>query len=176
VLIDELFTLSRLDSNRFVDKQLMNLSEIGRATYQIFYPIAAQNNLNLEFTHPDTPVWYEGFADELERIFLNLVGNAIRYPPTGHVSFSVSENEEAVFITVKDTGIGIHHDDIPHIFTRFFRAKTASERGIRGTGLGLPIVKTVVDLHNGSIDIKSTVGIGTVITISLPKTHQLHQV
>ncbi|MDX2074826.1 MAG: HAMP domain-containing sensor histidine kinase [bacterium] len=174
-MVDDLFTLSRLDSNRVSDKQLINLIEMGQAAYQVFYPIAEQNKLQLEFVHGDTPIWYEGFADELERIFLNLLGNAIRYTSTGNVSMSVYEDERAVFIAIKDTGIGIHTDDIPHIFTRFFRGKTASQHGIRGTGLGLPIVKTIVELHNGIIDVKSTVGVGTVITVSLPKTPQLHK-
>ena len=172
-MVDDLFTLARLDSNRVNNKKRVDITQIGQEIYQIFYPIAEQNQLRLEFKHPNTPIWYIGLADEIERIFLNLVGNAIRYTPKGEVSMSVDEDEQAVFIAIKDTGI--HHEDLPHIFNRFFRAKTASQHRIHGTGLGLPIVKTVVDLHNGSIDIKSAVGVGTVITVSLPKTHQLHK-
>lgn len=168
-LVDDLFTLSRLDSNRIGEKQIINLTEMGNAVYQMFHPIAEQNQLQLVYHHPDMPIWYEGLADELERIFLNLLGNAIRYTRKGTVTLSIDETLTDVIIIVQDTGIGIHLDDLPNIFHRFFRAKTASQSGIRGTGLGLPIVKTIVDLHRGDIQVESTVNSGTTFTIRLPK-------
>lgn len=168
-MIDDLFTLSRLDSNRIGEKQIINLTEMGNAVYQMFHPIAEQNQLQLVYHHPNTPIWYEGLADELERIFLNLLGNAIRYTRKGTVILSLDETADDVIIMVKDTGIGIHLDDLPNIFHRFFRAKTANQSGIRGTGLGLPIVKTIVDLHHGNIHVDSQVNEGTTFTIRLPK-------
>jgi len=168
-LIDDLFTLARLDSSRIGDKNQVNITHIGEHVYRIFYPIAEENQVRLEFTHPVNPILYHGIADEIERIFLNLVGNAIRYTREGKVILDVHENEDSVFITVKDTGIGIHDDDLPHIFNRFFRSKTAKESGIHGTGLGLPIVKTIVDLHHGDIQVESVVNVGTTFTIILPK-------
>lgn len=168
-LIDDLFTLARLDSSRIGEKSEINITTIGESVYRIFYPIAEENRVHLEFTHPENPIFYEGIADEIERIFLNLVGNAIRYTREGKVILDVHENEESVFIAVKDTGIGIHDDDLPHIFNRFFRSKTAKEHGIHGTGLGLPIVKTIVDLHHGDILVDSVINQGTTFTIVLPK-------
>jgi signal transduction histidine kinase len=168
-MIDDLFTMSRLDSNRLSETQIVNLTEMGNAVFEMYRPLAEENKIELAFERSDMPIWYEGLADELERIFLNLLGNAIRYTRKGKVTLALEENKQEVIIAVRDTGIGIHHDDIPKIFTRFFRAKTASEHGIRGTGLGLPIVKTIVDLHRGAIRVDSVVNEGTTFTVSLPK-------
>lgn len=169
VLVDDLFTLSRLDSHRILEKTQVNLTDMGERVYRIFYPIAEEKHLKLEFVSHHAPVLYDGLADEIERIFLNLVGNAIRYTPAGNVILSIDEEEKDVIIAVQDTGIGIDEEDLPNIFHRFFRAKTADRSGIHGTGLGLPIVKMVVDLHHGNIQVKSVVNKGTTFTIRLPK-------
>jgi signal transduction histidine kinase len=105
-------------------------------------------------------------------MLLNIVTNAIKYTPRGGtVSISLAQDDEAVTISVRDTGIGIAAGDLPHIFERFWRADPARSRtGDRpGVGLGLAITKWIVEAHGGSISVQSRPGRGSVFTVRLPK-------
>ena len=80
-----------------------------------------------------------------------------------------------VFLRVKDTGMGIAEEDIPHLFSRFYRGQRAGQSNISGSGLGLSIVKEIVDAHDGQIEVRSEVNVGSVITVWLPTdTDQSH--
>lgn len=106
----------------------------------------------------------------LRQVVSNLISNAIKYSPEGEriwVSGSVTE-EGRVKIDVRDEGIGIPRDELNKLFQRFFRASTST--GIAGTGIGLHLVKTLVDLHGGEVNVTSTVGVGTVFSIVLPES------
>lgn len=101
------------------------------------------------------------------QIIRNLLSNAFKYSPDGGtVKFSLKADDRSIDISVADQGIGISEQDIPHLFERFFRGENTS--GIEGTGLGLPIVKNAVDMHGGTIHVASTVGHGSVFTVTLP--------
>jgi signal transduction histidine kinase len=105
-------------------------------------------------------------------MLLNLVTNAIKYTPKGGtIDLSLADQDGAVSITVRDTGIGIAPGDLPHIFERFWRADPARSRtGARpGTGLGLAITKWIAEAHGGSITVQSRPGRGTIFTVRLPR-------
>lgn len=105
----------------------------------------------------------------LSQIFNNLLSNAVKFTPSGgQVSVRVEPDGEAVRVVVKDTGVGIPRNDLPHVFDRYFQASTKSTAGESGTGLGLAIVRELVLLHAGRIDVESTVGQGTTFTVCLP--------
>jgi len=109
--------------------------------------------------------------EDLERIFSNLLGNAVKYTPTGgHVTFHASRSDEGVVTTVSDSGIGIAPEDMDNIFTGFFRTKEAKASGEIGTGLGLSIVKTLVDRLGGYLSVQSQPGHGTTFTVIFPET------
>ncbi|HSV34562.1 MAG TPA: 7TM diverse intracellular signaling domain-containing protein [Ramlibacter sp.] len=111
----------------------------------------------------------EGTYDEklLRHIFSNLLSNALKYSPSGgEVRFKVRREKAATVFEVADQGIGIPSDEIPHLFESFHRASNVG--AIQGTGLGLAIVKNAVEMHGGSIDVVSTLGEGTVFTVTLP--------
>jgi signal transduction histidine kinase len=121
---------------------------------------------------PETPVRMSVDLHRIRQVLLNLVTNAIKYTPAGGtVSLGLSEEAEAVTFTVRDTGIGIAPEDLPHIFDRFWRADPARSRtGERpGTGLGLAITKWIAEAHGGSITVQSRPGRGTVFTVRLPR-------
>lgn len=107
----------------------------------------------------------------LGQAFDNLLSNAIKFtPPGGAVTVRLSADATAgtVTITFRDTGIGIPEAEISHLWERFFRASTATGKAVPGTGLGLPIVRAIVQAHGGTIDVRSTVGEGTTFAVALP--------
>lgn len=109
--------------------------------------------------------------DKLSQIMINLISNALKYTPTGgSVEIHVFNRVNEVEIRVKDNGIGIAQEDLPFIFERFYRADKSRSRLTGGTGIGLTIVKALVEAHHGTITVNSKTGIGTEFTISLPQS------
>jgi len=109
----------------------------------------------------------QGDRLHLERVMQNIIGNAIRYSLAGTpVHVTVSRHDQWAVISVRDSGVGIPHDELPHIFTPFYRASTA--RGIPGTGIGLSGSRMIVEQHGGHITVVSTVGQGTTVVVRLP--------
>lgn len=109
-------------------------------------------------------------ALRMAQVAENLITNAVRYTPEGgRVRVSATADELDLILTVRDTGIGIAPADQERLFEQFYRAADARDSAIRGVGLGLPIVKAIVDAHSGSIDLDSAVGEGTTITVRLPR-------
>ena len=110
-----------------------------------------------------------GDRDRLKQVLLNLVDNAVKYTPQGgEVTLGLTKDDAWVKISVHDTGIGIAPDHIPNLFDRFYRVDKARSRDAGGTGLGLAIAKSVVDAHNGNIQVESEVGKGSTFTVWLP--------
>ena len=116
------------------------------------------------------PVTLVGDEARLIQVILNLLDNAIRYThPGGQVCLSLQATGTAAHLVVRDTGIGIAPEHLPHIFERFYRADPSRRRtGGSGTGLGLAIVEWIVRRHGGSIGVRSQVGQGSCFTITLP--------
>ncbi len=115
------------------------------------------------------PVKVYGDADQLKQVLVALVDNALKYTPyEGSVTLSLSADENCAFVIVSDTGIGILPEDLPHIFERFYRADRARSRDRGGSGLGLTIVQSIVQEHQGSIEVESTPGRGSTFTLKLP--------
>jgi signal transduction histidine kinase len=107
---------------------------------------------------------------ELSQIILNLMENAIKYNfPQGLVMVSLRKTEEAVILTVEDTGVGIPEEDLPYIFERFYRVDKARSREAGGTGLGLAIVWETVRLHGGTIEVSPRADGGVCMTVTFPR-------
>jgi signal transduction histidine kinase len=107
--------------------------------------------------------------DRLEQILVNLLGNAIKHTPQGQVTLSAWEAGTQVWITVKDTGVGIAPNELPHVFERFWRSPETQNQFSPGTGIGLAITKRLVELQGGQIEVKSEIGQGSTFRFSLPK-------
>jgi two-component system phosphate regulon sensor histidine kinase PhoR len=116
---------------------------------------------------PDLPAVL-GNQETLYLIFKNLIDNAIKFTLSGAVRIDAWQEDGMVHVKVRDDGIGIPKQALPNLFGRFFRAQTAVERGIAGTGLGLYMVKEAVQHYNGSITVSSTQDKGTTFTVRLP--------
>ncbi|MBS1787494.1 MAG: HAMP domain-containing protein [Acidobacteria bacterium] len=176
-LIEDLLMLARADSGRVELRcEPVDLNNLCRQMVDYIFPLAQQRNQNLVYDPP--PTTPDGDANlivsaDLQRIkqmLLNLLDNAIKYTePNGSVKLGLKAENNCAVITVADTGRGIPSEDLPHIFERFFRrsAKT-SDRSAAGFGLGLSIVKWIVEAHEGQIEAESQQGKGTTFVVKLP--------
>lgn len=141
---------------------------------QFFEPDIRQKNQTLNYAVNIKHNMILTDSLKIREIYVNLMSNAIKYTNVGGtISFSLEEIEKEEGLSdykaiVQDTGIGISKDYLPHIFENFTRQKTSSESGVIGTGLGMPIVKKLVDLMHGTISIESEEGKGTTVVVNLP--------
>ena len=113
-----------------------------------------------------------GDRERLEQVVINILSNAVKYTPRGgHITLrGLRKDENDLMIQVKDDGMGIPKEDIPRLFERFYRVDKARSRAKGGSGLGLAIAKEMVEAHNGTIYLDSTMDEGTTVTIMLPTT------
>lgn len=112
----------------------------------------------------------EGDENHISNVIHNLLDNANKYSPEKpNISIETKDTSDAVQIIVKDKGIGMSKDDVKRIFEKFYRVSTGNIHDVKGFGLGLSYVKAIVDAHQGSIDVKSELGKGSIFTITIPK-------
>lgn len=170
-LVEDLLMLARGDSGRLeLRREPVDLNKLCRQMTDYITPLAAQREQTLTYTSPDTEIVINADLQRIKQLLLNLLDNAIKYTePGGRITLNLNIEEKCAVLTVSDTGRGIAAEDLPHIFERFFRrsAKT-SDRSAAGFGLGLSIVKWIVDSHDGKIETKSQPGQGTEFTVRLP--------
>jgi signal transduction histidine kinase len=133
-------------------------------------PEVEQKGLELQVEVPDTLLTLKANDEDLERLLSNLLENAVKYtPPHGKVRLQLSLNDKSVRIVVSDTGIGISPESMDRIFEEFYRGKNAKEMGQEGTGLGLSLVKRIVDRYRGEIGVESKLREGSTFTVTLPR-------
>lgn len=130
---------------------------------------AERKGLVIVVEAPDTPVLASGNADELDRVFANLVSNAVKYTPAGgRITLTLRLEDGVVLLRCTDQGIGISENDQAKLGQEFFRSTNPQAVGEPGTGLGLAIVKRILERHGGQIDVTSELGQGSTFTVSLP--------
>ena len=166
-LINDIIRLSEIEENDVTVNPEVDLLEIANAAAESLADKAENNSVSVtvqgERTFAHANQMYIG------ELFANLIDNAIKYNKQGgSVIVSVTKSDGNAVISVKDTGIGIPDDSKERIFERFYRVDKSHSRAIGGTGLGLSIVKHIVNYHKGRIELESTLGVGTEITVYLP--------
>lgn len=169
-LIDDLLTLSRVQEGglRFADR-LVDLRKIVAAGTTVVAPTLERRRLELTVDLPEEPVPFLGDRDMLERVFINLVGNAVKFTPEGgRVDVRLTSDWSGIVATVSDTGIGIPREEQERLFSRFFRSSLAQQQAIPGSGLGLSIAHAIVEHHGGSMAVESAPGEGTTFSVQLP--------
>ncbi|WP_164519611.1 PAS domain-containing sensor histidine kinase [Nocardioides ferulae] len=169
-LIDDLLTLSRLQENGLgIAADRLDLAEAVRTGWAVVAPAWADRDLSLRLRLPLAPVPFDGDRDMLERVVVNLLGNAVKFTPDGgSVSVELDVEPETATLTVRDTGIGIPAEEQSQLFTRFFRSSLAQKGAIPGSGLGLSIAAAIVEQHGGSVDVRSAEAAGTTFMVRLP--------
>lgn len=168
-LSNKLMFLAKMENPESVSN--MTLVELNQALAPLkeeFSTVAAHKNIALNWK-VTPPVMAVGNADSLRTLASNLIENALSYTESGGtVTVSVTSQPASVTLSVEDTGIGIPEESIGHIFERFYRVDKSRSRSVGGSGLGLSIVKAIVDNHNGTIKAESQVGTGTKFVVILP--------
>lgn len=172
-LIDDLFTLSRAEVGELeLCREAIDLAAVVRRGVDAFAPVMWRSGkVELVAQVPDALPPVVADPTRLEQILHNLLRNAARHtPPGGIVVVEARADEERVIIEVKDTGEGIPPDDLPHIWERFYRTESARARRDDGAGLGLALVKELIEAMGGTVHAESTPGEGSRFTIRLPRT------
>lgn len=168
--INNLLDISRIESGHIeMNYGQCNLLEIIEATHDLLIPQMKEKQIQWKVEAPQTLEKVNIDRSQYERIFINLVSNAIKFTPeNGTISITIVNNNGILEITVTDTGIGISQDDIDRLFDEFFRVENDINQNVKGTGLGLALVKKIVEAHKGRIWITSEMGQGTSFHFTLP--------
>ncbi|MCY7366999.1 MAG: HAMP domain-containing histidine kinase, partial [Chamaesiphon sp.] len=170
-LAEDLLWLSRLEAKHLpIQQQPCCLNDLVSDLEEELAPLAMAAGIDLQVAIlVKEPLYVIGDIDRLYRATSNLMTNAIQYTPAaGVVAIHLEYLENTAIITVRDNGIGIAPADLPHIFDRFYRVQVDRARATGGTGLGLAIVKAIVLAHQGTIQVSSELGTGSIFTVKLP--------
>ncbi len=169
-LINQLLDLSRIEAGLIMsEQQPVDLAPLLRHVVDFIFPQAEAKGLTLTTAIPASLPEISADPPRIDEVFLNILSNSIKYTPSGgRIEVAADATIDHVRVRVTDTGYGIAKDDIPKVFDKFFRVRNERNRAISGTGLGMPIVKGIVEAHLGSIKLASEVGKGTTVTVELP--------
>jgi len=169
-LVDQLLTLTALESNSmpFVPRRA-RLDDAVRAVASRFLSHAESLDLQLHVALPLEPVWYPFDEEKVDQIISNLLSNACKYnSPGGRITLRMKSRPDAIVIRVEDTGIGISREDQDRVFERFYRAGS-EHSGRPGTGIGLALVRELVELHGGRVGVESRPGKGATFIVEFPR-------
>jgi len=175
-LVQDLSLLSKMESPQVTQrKAILELDKLVKSVTEDCVTLFGSKNIQLEIGNL-APATVYGDNESLKRMLMNLLQNALRYTEAGgKTTVSLDHLGRQARLVVADTGIGIPEQSLPKIFDRFYRVEESRSRAAGGSGLGLSIVKAVVDLHRGKIEVSSKLGVGTTFTILLPSRSPAHQ-
>jgi signal transduction histidine kinase/DNA-binding response OmpR family regulator len=166
-LINDILDVEKMESGKMqLEKVPQDLLPVLKECRDTFEVLAMQKGLELRYVAPAEPLVVLGDRDRLVQIFMNLLSNAIKYTRQGFVELQVARHEYAVVVRVADSGVGLTPEERESLFQKFYRAKSGAEEG--GTGLGLVIVRRLIEAHGGTIAVESERGVGTTFVITLP--------
>jgi signal transduction histidine kinase len=171
-MVSELMNLTAMETGKFtIRRSQLDLGQVLTEAIDSCRERAEKNHTLLSVTGEEFSGLEHVLADRdaMFIVFRNLIDNAIKYSPEkGNVTVHVEQNGIYIKVKVKDTGIGMTPEEKGRVFEEFFRAKNTFTANVPGTGLGLSLVKRLVDMHNGTISVESTVGEGTEFTVCVP--------
>ena len=174
-LINQLLDLSKIDAREIqLDVKQIDLTSFLTKKVRSFVPLAESQEISLHTDMEDTAITAEVDAGHLDQVIGNLLSNAIKFTTKGGtVTVSLSEENvpnDLIKLSIKDDGIGIPEKDLPHIFDRFYQAQGSENAISQGTGIGLALVKEIVELHRGRVEVKSEPGQGSEFILFIHKT------
>jgi PAS domain S-box-containing protein len=174
-LIEDLLDVSRIISGKMrIEKESVDLAKVFDDAMEVLRPFAAQKNIALKIERPENSLIIDGDATRFQQIIVNLVQNSVKFTADGgRITVSLSRNGDFARLVVSDNGIGITPELLPFIFERFRQADSSTKRAYSGLGLGLTIVRNLVELHGGRIRAESDgQGQGATFTVEIPLTEE----
>lgn len=173
-LVNQMLDLHRLESGGLrLDKQTRDFGPFVRDVASAFLPLAERHRIALEVDVDDRacPVSFDG--DQMEKVVANLLSNAMKFaPPGGSIRLVVRQDADHVILAVSDDGSGIPAEEIPYVFDRFYRGTHASVMR-EGTGIGLALVRELVQQHGGAVEVQSRPHVETIFTVRLPRSDEI---
>ncbi|MCT9869114.1 GAF domain-containing sensor histidine kinase [Paenarthrobacter aurescens] len=171
-LIEDMLTVSMQDGSN-LDLKPVDIAKLLQVVVATLRPLAESRHVSLSFTEGTEDIEVTADEAKLEQVFTNIVANAIKFTPEGGrvgitSSVSASEHGGLALVRIADNGLGIPEHDLPHIFTRFYRASNATSAAVPGSGLGLAIAHDIISRHMGRLLLDSTLGAGTTVSVELP--------
>lgn len=169
-LVEELLDFSRMESGKLTMRmERFDVFAVLTQALTLFHERARREAITLSFSIDRVQAMLSGDRDRIKQVFVNVLDNAFKYNrPGGEVCVCAEQTPRAVRITVRDTGCGIAAADLPHVTEKFYKANTA----VRGSGIGLAVVREIMEAHNGSLAIESTLDAGTTVTLCFPISAQ----
>lgn len=172
-LINQLLDLSKVEAGKLTLKcSQQDVVQFAQYICSAFESLARQKNIRLLFKAKEDALFLYFDPEKLEHILNNLLHNALKFTEKGSVKLEIEEITQSdrsfAKITVSDTGVGIHPQQLPHVFDRFFQASQEDTLASQGTGIGLALCKELVDLHSGKIEVESELGKGSRFCVLLP--------
>jgi len=171
-IITDLLNIERLRAGR-LDLAPVDIGDLLRETFREYEPQAAEKQQTYTLERPHEPTISQSDHRQLKEALANLIGNAIKYTPiSGTVSVCMEANARHVHIQIRDNGYGISKEAQAGLFRPFYRVKTRQTANIPGTGLGLSLVKAVIEAHGGTVSVESEEGKGSTFKVELPIKHE----
>lgn len=169
-LVEEWLSLARFDPNKVKGGfKPLNIVEILKHHIEFLAPLFKERGIKIQLNCCENLPSVNGNEHSIGEVFANLISNAAKYNrDNGKITIYVRVENDMCCIQFEDTGIGISKEDLPFIFNDFFRVRSKETMGIKGTGLGLPIVKRIVETHGGSVKVESECGKGSTFSVYLP--------
>jgi len=170
-IVEDLFILARqpIESPTTLTKGPVACTEVVKDCARAAQVLAVRKGVRLKLENGSTSIALNADEELIKRMILNLLDNAVKYTPEGgEISLALEKHNGSAEIVVRDTGIGLSEMDQQRVFDRFYRVDKARSRALGGAGLGLSIVRTIVEAHGGEITVESTPRHGSTFTVSLP--------
>ena len=176
-MINDLLDISRIERGKVeMKREQVFLNDVLLKVLDLLQPQYLEHNFRSELELPQKIAPILGDINQLQRVFINLLGNAIKYTPDGGViTVKANQSKEEVQLDISDTGVGIPESALPKIFTEFYRVDTPLNQEKKGSGLGLSLVKKIVEAHKGTITVQSKTNKGTTFRLTLPLTQSARQ-
>lgn len=175
-MVNDLLDLARIESGIItVNHEVFDINELIRRTLITFEARISEKNMELDIRFAQEQCFVLADNNQISQVLRNLIDNAIKYSPDNRsLTISTYALRKEVYVSIKDTGVGIPAEDVPHVFDRFYKVEKAHTPSPQvGSGLGLAIVKKIIEAHDQSITVKSAKGRGTQFTFTLQRANPL---
>jgi len=168
-IINNLLDISKIEGQKVtITREMIDIVKLARNVLSSFKNKVAANNLDLKFSSSEEEIEVYIDNDRMIQVFMNLIGNALKFTDKGEIKVSIIKSENSVKCTISDTGRGIEHKEIATVFDRFHQVGRITSPDEKGTGLGLSISKGIVELHNGCILAESKIDVGSHFHVTIP--------